>query len=84
MDDLTTERRFDSQASWLINTFGLFFDMLAIGVFTTRHWQTSGRLVQEYNVCTVAYLRAMLGVFLISESGYSLSEYDYIKLSVHG
>ena len=27
--------------------------MLAIGVFTTRHWQTSGRLVQELNVGTV-------------------------------
>ena len=30
-----------------------FFDMLSIGIFTTRHWQTSGRLVQESNPCTV-------------------------------
>ena len=29
------------------------FDIPSIGVFTTRHWQTSGRLVQELNVCTV-------------------------------
>ena len=30
-----------------------FFDMLAIGLFTNRLQQTSGRLVQELNVCTV-------------------------------
>ena len=28
-------------------------EVLAIGVFTTRHLMTSGRLVQELNVCTV-------------------------------
>ena len=31
-----------------------YFDMLSVGVCTTRHCQTSGRLVQELNVCTVA------------------------------
>ena len=30
-----------------------FFNMLSIGVCTTRHWQMSGRLVQELNACTV-------------------------------
>ena len=29
------------------------FDVFAMGVFTTRHWMTSGRLVQELNVYTV-------------------------------
>ena len=29
--------------------------MLSMGVCTTRQWQTSGRLVQELNVCTVPY-----------------------------
>ena len=29
------------------------FDMLIMGICTARHWQTSGRLVQELNVCTV-------------------------------
>ena len=29
------------------------FDMLSISFCTTRHWQTSGQLVQELNVCTV-------------------------------
>ena len=31
-----------------------YFDMLSMCACTTRHWQTSGRLVQESNVCTVA------------------------------
>ena len=31
-------------------------DMLTMGVCTTRHWQSSSRLVQELNVCTVALL----------------------------
>ena len=33
--------------------FAYYFDMLSMGVCTTSHWQTSGRLVQELNVCTV-------------------------------
>ena len=32
------------------------FDMLSTSASTTRHWQTSGRLVQELNVCTVELL----------------------------
>ena len=53
MDDLTIEHSFDSQATWIIDVLGLFFDMLPIGVCTTGHLQTSGRLVQELNICTV-------------------------------
>ena len=30
-----------------------FIDVLSMDVCTTRHWQTSGRLVQELNDCTV-------------------------------
>ena len=30
-----------------------FIGMLSTGVCTPRHWQTSGRLVQELNVCTL-------------------------------
>ena len=30
-------------------------DVLGMGVFTTRQWKKSGRLVQELNVCTVGY-----------------------------
>ena len=33
-----------------------FFDMSSLGVCTTRHWQTSTRLVQELNVYTVCSL----------------------------
>ena len=53
MDDLTNERSFDLQAMWSIALLGLFLYLLAMGVCTTRHWQTSGRLVQESNVSTV-------------------------------
>ena len=31
----------------------LFFDMPCKAVCTTRHWEASGRLVQEVSVCTV-------------------------------
>ena len=48
-----TERSFDSQATCVIDGFGLFSWYLGMGVYTTRHWQTSGRLVQKLNVCTV-------------------------------
>ena len=53
MDDLITERSFDSQATWVINVLGLFIDILSVGVCTTRHCQTSGRLAQEIHVSTV-------------------------------
>ena len=35
------------------DVLGLFFDMLSMGICTTRHWQTSGPLVQELIVYTV-------------------------------
>ena len=58
MDDLTTKRSFDSQAAWVIDVLGLFFDMLSMSVCTIGHWQTYGRLVQELNVdCTVPIVR---------------------------
>ena len=38
---------------WVNDVLRLFlFDMPSMGVCTTRHWQTSGRLVQELNVYT--------------------------------
>ena len=30
-------------------------ELLSMGVCTTRHWQTSSRLVQELNICIVLY-----------------------------
>ena len=53
MDDLTTDRSCDSQATWVIDVLDLFLDMLPMGVCTSRHWRTSGRLVQELDACTV-------------------------------
>ena len=46
MDDLTIKRTFDSQATCVIDVLGLYFEMLSMGMCTTRHWQISGRLVQ--------------------------------------
>ena len=51
--DLMNERSFDSQATRVINVYGLFSLHLSMAFYTTRHWQTSGRLVQKLNICTV-------------------------------
>ena len=40
MDDLTIERSFVMEATWVIDV--LFVDMLSMDVFTTRFLQTSG------------------------------------------
>ena len=50
MHDLTTECSFDTQATWVIDVLGLFIDMPSMVVCTTRHCETSGRLVQEIEV----------------------------------
>ena len=39
--------------TWVIDVLGLLHDMLSMDTCSTRHWQTSVRLVQELNVCTV-------------------------------
>ena len=53
IDDLAAKRSFDSHATRVTDVLGLYFDMLSMDVCTTKHLQTSGRLVQELNVCTV-------------------------------
>ena len=35
--DLITERSFDSKVTWVTDVLGLFFNMLSMGVYTTRH-----------------------------------------------
>ena len=42
------------------------FDMISIGVCTTRHWKTSGRLVQELNVLALGDLNSFFIVLLFS------------------
>ena len=39
-----------------------FLEMLSVDVYTTSHWQTSGRLMQELNVCTVGVVSALLKI----------------------
>ena len=53
MDALKTDGSFDSNATSVIDVLGLFFEMVSMDVCTTRHLQTSGRLVQELNASTV-------------------------------
>ena len=50
--------------------FAYYFDMLSMGVCTTSHWQTSGRLVQELNVYTV--LAAAKSSLTILEKSFRL------------
>ena len=64
MDDLTTESSFDSQGMWVIDVLDLYSDMLSMGVCIPG-WKTSGRLVQELNVCTVVYKALMPDISLI-------------------
>ena len=48
---------YDLQAMWVVDVqMAYFCDILSMGVCTTRHWKTSGRLVQELNVCTVQHV----------------------------
>ena len=53
MNDLTTKRSFDMQATCVIDVLDLFFGMLSMGVCIARHWQTSGRQVQKLSACTL-------------------------------
>ena len=52
MDNITKERSF-SQATLVIDVFGLFINMLSMSVCTIRHRQMAGRLQRELNDCTV-------------------------------
>ena len=38
---------------WSLMCLAYSFDMLSMGICTTRHWQTPSQLVQELNVCTI-------------------------------
>ena len=55
MDALTTSQRNKVLVRKLLCAW-LIFDTLSVSVCTTTHWQTSGQLVQELNVCTVHVL----------------------------
>ena len=66
LDDRTTERNFNSNATWVIDELGLFlFDMFFMGFYKTRHWQTSGRPVQDSNIGTVCWISAFENIALV-------------------
>ena len=57
IDDLTIKPSCISQPIYGSLMYLAFFDMLSMGIYTRRHRQTSGRMVQELNVCTILDLR---------------------------
>ena len=65
MNDLTSERSYDSQVTLAINVRGLIFDLLPMSVCTTGHWQTSGRLEQKFDVSAV-YIKDKTEIFFFS------------------
>ena len=50
--DLTTERSFDSQATWAIDVLGLFLTCHSLVFVQPGTLQTFGRLVQGSTICT--------------------------------
>ena len=59
----------------------LFFDILSIGSCTTRDWQTSGRLVQEFNVCTVHVCTANYTSAGVEQPNLALEGRSYADMS---
>ena len=55
------------------DVLSLFSDMLSMGVCTTKHWQMSGRLVQELNVCTVHHI-----MMLFLKHMFHLSTHEHL------
>ena len=63
IDDLTTERSFDVQATWVIYAFGLSFWHVSHGCLCIQALpKAPGRLVQELKVCTVDVLEVEGGI----------------------
>ena len=56
-----------------------FFDMLYMGVCTTRHWQTPGQLVQELNVCTVSYGKKFTLVLILVLNTGIKDYYNFLR-----
>ena len=76
MDDLTIEHSIDLQATWIIGVLGICFDLLFLSVCTTKLWQTSGRMVQELNVCTAGVIQLKLTMEIAERC---ILEYDNDK-----
>ena len=72
MDGLTTECSFYLQTTWILDALGLFFDMLFAVICATRHWQASGRPVQELDVCSICIL--IMCLYDMDELSLPLSE----------
>ena len=60
--------------------FSYICDIISMGVSTTRHGQTSGRLVQELNVCTVVF--GGMGKKRYSNSQRRCAVFIYLRCSL--
>ena len=76
-DDLTTKRSYIY--TWVFDRHGLCFDMLSMGVCTTRPWQTPGRLVQELNFCTVDAMHTDYEGNILSVIDQSTKAFIFVK-----
>ena len=84
MDDLITKRCFDSQATCVIDVFGLFSWHLSMAFYTTRHWQTSGGLVQKLKICTVSRTWKRYGLWIIQKTaGWQESSREKYSIYFH-
>ena len=59
-EDLRMNVAFIHKIRWSLVYVAYLFDMLPTSFGTTRHWQTSGRLVQELNVCAVCVSHVLI------------------------
>ena len=78
MDDLITERSFDSQATEVIDELGLFFDMLSISACTTRHWSTGAGIKCLYYIMYMwEWIRARLDPQPLPAARYVTTYFHY-------
>ena len=77
IDDLTTGRSFELQATLTVDVIGIFFDMISMAVCATiLNMQRSGRLVQESNVCTVDMCKKIYSTISKTVAGPFIVEFD--------
>ena len=82
MDDPTTERSFDSQATWVIDGLGLFFDMLSMDVCTIKAL-TDDRSTGVGNLCMyciLEYYRVYTNTITTALTLSWLSTYQQVRL----
>ena len=78
MNDLTHELIFDSQATWVVEVLGLFFDMLSMGVCTDVR-STGAGIKYLYCIFALPRMWSVMWSFLIP-LGYFCPKYKDAKI----